>query len=334
MKMLKKGGGALGAVGAVRSFMNVVRDIDFDEVRDRAETAPKTLVIAADQALAEDAASQLFGAGAHEGVVLEPWQDNSSVDGSRWDAIVVYDPAGAGVLDGVRKAAGSRGSDRVFYLAQRQPGGRNPVDDIREEITRSNPDIAPSYGRLFEEWRPAAVRAIIDESAKANAQFALVSNIPAVIPILGGFVAASADLIVLTKNQVMMCYKIAAAHDRDLGNQMGVVRELTPVVGAGFLWRTAAREAASFIPLAAGTIPKVVIAFAGTMTTGRAADYYYRYGKKPSKDQMTQFMDQATKMVKRMPIVGANADNKDANAGNARDTETPAIEASSDEKNA
>lgn len=335
MRMLKKGGGPLGAVGTVRSFMNVVKDIDFDEVRDRAETAPKTLIVAADQSLAENAASQLFGTDERDGVVLDVWEDGESIDASRWDAIIVYDPAGNGVLDRVRKAVGTRGSDHVFFLAQRQPGGRDPVDDIRDEICKHNPDMAPSYGRYFEAWRPAAVRAIVDETSKANAQFALVSNIPAVIPILGGLVAASADLIVLTKNQVMMCYKIAAAHNRDLGNQMGVVRELTPVVGAGFMWRTAARQGASFMPLAAGTIPKVIIAFAGTMTMGRAADYYYRYGNKPSKDQMTMFMEQATEVVKRLPIPGVNGDHSEQDMLKLSNGKgTPENDSSSEVKNA
>ncbi len=310
MKLLGKGGSAFGAVGTVRSFMNVVKDIDFNEVRERAEQAPKTLVLAPDEELARSAASQLFGDERRDGVDVRAWRAGDSLDSFRWDAIIVYDPAGFGLLDKARKAVGSRASETVFFLAQHQPGGSDPVDLLRAEVTETLPDLAPSYGRFFSAWRPAAVRAIIDETAKANAQFALVSNIPAVIPILGGFVAASADLLVLTKNQVMMCYKIAAAHDQELGHQMAIVRELTPVVGAGFLWRTVAREAASFIPLAAGTIPKVIIAFAGTMTVGRAADYYYRFGKKPPKDQMDQFLESATKMAKKLPIVGDNSDEE------------------------
>lgn len=302
MKFLGKGGG-LGAVGTVRSFMNVVKDIDFDEVRDRAEQVPKTLVIATDEVLGQDATIQLFGETARQGVQTEAWRDGNAIDPSHWDAVVVYDPAGTGLLDKVRKATGSRASEAVFFLAQRQPGGSDPVEALRAEMTETLPVLAPAYGRYFEAWRPAAVRAIINETAKANAQFALVSNIPAVIPLLGGLVSASADLLVLTKNQVMMCYKIAAAHNRELGHQMAIVRELTPVVGAGFLWRTAAREAASFIPFAAGTIPKVAIAFAGTMTVGRAADYYYRYGTKPPKNQMSQFMESAANMAKRLPLV-------------------------------
>jgi uncharacterized protein (DUF697 family) len=164
-------------------------------------------------------------------------------------------------------------------------------------------------------FRTASEKAIVDETAKANAQFSLVSNVPAVIPILGSFVSAGADLIVLTKNQIMMCYKIAAAHDRDLHDQVGVIRELAPVVGAGFLWRTVAREATSFIPFAAGTIPKVIIAYAGTFSVGHAADFYYRFGKKPSADQIRALTKQATQIAKQLPFANKDAKPIDGATG-------------------
>jgi len=298
-----KGSGALGAIGAVRGFMSVVKEIDFDEVRDRAEQAPRTLVVAADDSRAGEAASQLFGDASRTGVELRAWRENDKLDGTSWDAIIVHDPDGAGLLDKVRRSVGTRAAGHVFFLPKAQEG-EDPAEQLRGEVTNQLPDLAPAFGRHYPAWRTAAVKAIIDETSKANAQFALISNVPAVIPLLGGLVAASADLIVLTKNQVMMAYKIAAAHDRNLGDQMAIIRELTPVVGAGFLWRTIAREAASFIPLAAGTIPKVAIAFAGTIAAGRAVDYYYRYGKKPSKDQFKSFAAQAGETVKKLPLAG------------------------------
>lgn len=298
------GGGALGAVGTVRSFMNVVKDIDFDEVRERAEQMPRMLVVAADQQAADTAVRDVFGEDGANNVSTRVWNDGSSLDASAWDVIIVTDPNGTGLLEKVRKAVGSGNRDAVFYLSAT---GNQPVEALRLEVVEMLPVLAPSLGRHFDTWRVAAVRAIIDETSKANAQFALVSNIPAVVPLLGGLVAASADALVLTKNQVMMSYKIAAAHDRDLGSQFAIIRELTPVVGAGLVWRTIAREAAAFIPFAAGTIPKVAIAFAGTMTVGRAADYFYRFGSKPSKSQMEQFMETAARLTEKLPFIGVDS---------------------------
>jgi uncharacterized protein (DUF697 family) len=307
MKIMKNG--PMGAVGTVRSFMNVVKDIDFEEVRDRAERVPRMVVLASDVDLASEAADQLFGSIDRDGVAIEPWGDRETLDSTRYDVVIVYDPHGEGLFDRVRRATGSRrDAANIFFLAKEISDGDDPANALRAEVMSMLPDLAPTFGRHYHEWHPAAVRAIIEQTARANAQFALVSNIPAVIPLLGGLISASADLIVLTKNQIMMAYKIAAAHDRELDDQMAIVRELTPVVGAGFLWRTAAREAASFIPLAAGTIPKVAIAFVGTMTVGKAADYYYRFGKKPSKSQFAQFKEQAQVMLHRLPIIGDDED--------------------------
>jgi uncharacterized protein (DUF697 family) len=303
--------------------MNVVKDIDFEEVRDRAERAPRMLVLSTDQQLADQATTRLFGSVDRDGITTESWGDRETLDATRYDVVVVYDPNGEGLFDRVRRATGSRrDSANVFFLAKEISDGDDPANALRSEVMDTLPDLAPSFGRHFEEWQPAAVRAIIEQTSRANAQFALVSNIPAVIPILGGLVAASADLIVLTKNQIMMAYKIAAAHDRKLDDQMAIVRELTPVVGAGFLWRTAAREAASFIPLAAGTIPKVAIAFVGTMTVGRAADYYYRFGKKPTKNQFAQFREQAQALLDKLPIIG----DHEKGAGDGAQKSVQAIE--------
>lgn len=314
MKMLK--GGPIGAVGTVRSFMNVVKDIDFEETRNKAEQVPSILVLAAESDQVQDAANLLFGEDDRNGVVARSWEDaESSFDPTRYDVVIVYDPKGTGLFDTVRLATGNRkDTSNIFFLSANLNVGADPVQAVRFEILEMLPDMAPSFGRAHPLWRKAAVNAIVDQTSRANAQFALVSNIPAVIPILGGIITAGADLLVLTKNQVMMCYKIAAAHDEDLENQFAIVRELTPVVGAGFLWRTAAREAAAFIPFAAGTIPKVMIAFAGTLTMGKAADFYYQYGSKPSRSQLDRLREQAMELAAKVPAVkelmGGDEDDK------------------------
>src|SRR5690554_1675798 len=102
MKILKNG--PIGAVGTVRSFMNVVKDIDFEEVRDRAERLPRMLVLASERDLAEEAAMQLFGSIDRGGVSTEAWDDRESLDSTRYDVVVVYDPKGEGLFDRVRKA--------------------------------------------------------------------------------------------------------------------------------------------------------------------------------------------------------------------------------------
>lgn len=332
MKMLK--GGPIGAVGTVRSFMNVVKDIDFEETRNKAEQVPSILVLGPDTELVQKAADLLFGEDDRNGVVVRAWPDaEQDFDPVRYDVVIVYDPNGTGLFDTVRLAtANRRDTTNIFFLSANLAKGADPVQDVRFEILEMLPDMAPAFGRFHPLWRKAAVNAIVDQTSRANAQFALVSNIPAVIPVLGGFISAGADLIVLTKNQVMMCYKIAAAFGEDLENQFAIVRELTPVVGAGFLWRTAAREAASFVPFAAGTIPKVVIAFAGTLTMGKAAEFYYQYGSKPSRHQLDRLRKQAVELAGKVPAIKELVDHEDTKEileGETRPTTTPAAQETS-----
>jgi uncharacterized protein (DUF697 family) len=298
-----------GAVGTVRNFMSIVKEVDFDAVRGRAETPPSILVCAGDEAHASSIIEQVFG---EDGVryvdTRTQWFDD--IDGSKYDLVIVVDAGSDDLVGQVRKAVGLDSARKV--LAPRIDGETmSPKETVRTQdaVVGLNPELAPAIGRRFPALQMAAVKAIVDETSKANAQFALVSNIPAVIPIIGGIVAAGADFIVLTKNQVMMVFKIAAVHDRDLGNQFKLMRELAPVVGTGFLWRTVAREAVSFLPLAAGTIPKVAIAYVGTTVMGRAADYFYRFGKKPTTDQLKEFTRKATETVSRLNIGKGDEDS-------------------------
>lgn len=292
----------LGALGSVRGFMSVVREVDFDEVRGRAETAPAILLVTDDQDRGERAVQRLFGDDAVAWVDFRTSQFGD-VDRSRYDLVCVLDPDGQGILSEVDRSLGEDASRKLVFLKSGKTGQSDAqLVQSRDQLVALNPDLTPALGRRFPELRLAAVRAIVDDTAKANAQFSLISNVPAMVPFIGGLVAASADLIVLTKNQVMMVYKIAAAHEKDLSDQMRIMRELAPVVGSGFVWRTIAREAASFLPLAAGTVPKVAIAYVGTVVLGRAADYYYRYGQKPTREHLREFTKRASETASRLRI--------------------------------
>ena len=133
----------------------------------------------------------------------------------------------------------------------------------------------------------------------ANAQFALIANVPTVIPIFGSLATVGADFFLLTKNQLLLIFKIAAIHGEDIHDSTRIFREMVPVVGAGFFWRTIAREAAAMVPMMGGAVPKVAIAYTGTMAIGRAADFYYTTGAKPSKEMMKGFYQQAAESLSR-----------------------------------
>ncbi len=297
----------IAAVGSVRNFMNLVKEVNFDEIRDRAEQAPRILMIAPTDTQAGEGSASLFGEGSGGYVDVRTGDRADQIDLARYDAAIVWDPERTGLYDQVKKQATGGRTGNLFQFAN---DGEEAISRLRTAIVTADPDLAPAFGRWFVQFRAPAVHAIIDETAKANAKFAFISNVPSIVPLFGGLISASADLIVLTKNQIMMAYKLAAANDRDLSDQTGILRELAPVVGAGFVWRSVAREATSFLPFMAGSIPKVAIAFAGTYSVGLAADYYYRFGKKPTGEQMKAFSQQAVKLAASIPLPGRDRSDK------------------------
>lgn len=295
-------GSAFGAVGTLRNFMSVLREISFDEVRDEAETLPRLLILAPSIAVARQLGTALVGP---EGELAVTAREVLAAlpELTPYDAAIVLDPERTGVATRLRERSAATNTPLpVIRFEGAGPSDRSAIDRCRTAIVLGAPDRAPAFGRAFPLFRPAAAKAVIDETARANAQFALVSNIPAVIPIVGSLAAAGADFLILTKNQSMMIFKLAAIYGRDLHDQIGIFQEMVPVVGAGFLWRTVAREAASFLPLAAGTVPKVAIAFAGTLAVGRGAELYYRTSRRPTGEQTRLWYAQAAEAVRKLPL--------------------------------
>lgn len=303
----------LNGVATVRNFVDVMREVSFDSERQQAERQPHMLILAPDETLARQVSDELTGSVESPSLVLGNL-DGGSRDVDGYDVVVVYDPASGQSFDRIRRRSG-RGGLHVFDVASIDTSGW--ADELRNRVCRAIPDLAPALGRWFRPFRPAAARAVIDETSRVNAQFALVSNAPAVIPVFGSLAAAGADFFVITKNQIMLIFKLAAIHGRDLRNQWGLMREMAPVVGTGLAWRTVAREASAFIPLAAGTIPKVAIAWTGTMAAGWAADAYYQFGERPTKEQWSSYYKTAMKAPPAFTLpLRRDAGRKDAANGN------------------
>jgi uncharacterized protein (DUF697 family) len=307
-------GQRMGVFGTFRNFVGVLREVSFDELREQAELVPRVLVVAPDEAAARRLGEALVG-GDGAGAVTARGLEAGAGAAGRFDAVVVHDPGRTGALERLRgQVPAEAGPPPVFAFEGTGPEDEKALEALRRLMMDRLPDRAPAFGRAFRPFRDAAVRAVVDETSKANAQFALVSNIPAVVPIIGSLAAAGADFLVLTKNQVLLMFKIAAIHGRDLHDHWGIMRELMPVVGAGLFWRTVAREMASFIPFAAGTVPKVAIAYAGTVAVGRGADFFYQTSRKPSREQFQGYYRQAAEAVRKLPLPlpGGEDDKQDA----------------------
>ena len=181
------------------------------------------------------------------------------------------------------------------------------VEATDAEVVRQNlvptmlqaaPDLRLALGRRLPVFRDEAAAQVIRETALVNAEFALLSSLPASIPVVSVGSAAS-DMLVLTKNQAMMLVKLAAIYGRSLDSKVQLLVEVAPVVGAAFLWRTAARTAVALLPSFAAAAPKTLVAFVGTYLVGRAAQHYYRLGRRPSREALEHYAREAVVLARR-----------------------------------
>jgi uncharacterized protein (DUF697 family) len=283
----------------MKNLMSVLRELSLEEIREEAERPPSILILSDNRDDALALAENLTGLHHSHYVTTSPL--SASIENlDSYDAIIIFDPHARNesklLLD--RVASKNKETAVVPYLSF-DPKDEKASATLRTRILGKIPDRVPSFGRSFPAFRAAAVKSVVDDTAMANAQFALISNVPSLVPVIGAMATATADFLVLTKNQLLLLFKIAAIHNRDLHDKTAIIREMVPVVGAGLFWRTLAREATVFLPFAAGSVPKVVIAYSGTVAVGKAADYYYRYGEKPSKDQVKTFYQQGMEALKR-----------------------------------
>src|SRR5262249_43524525 len=116
-------------------------------------------------------------------------------------------------------------------------------------LLERRPDWHLALGRHFPGMRPRGSEQIIQNFSKGNPQRALIASIPQAIPVVAPLFPPVyvTDLLVLTKNQVMMVIRLAAAHGRT-PEPRARLREILPVVGTAFGWRALARELAGFVP--------------------------------------------------------------------------------------
>jgi uncharacterized protein (DUF697 family) len=171
------------------------------------------------------------------------------------------------------------------------PQALDAADKIATAILGRLPaELQLAAARRLPGLRPMFARELIGSVAFTNATYALASGLPEQIPIISVPFAA-ADIVVLTKNQALLVYRLALAYGAPPDFQARI-REVLPVIGGAFLWRQAARSLIGLIPIW-GLLPKVAIGYAGTYTTGVAAWRWYESGELVSTDQMKRISAEA-----------------------------------------
>ena len=151
-----------------------------------------------------------------------------------------------------------------------------------------------ALARVLPGTRTVVVNRIVEDVATLNAGLAMLSALPTTIPLLGLLAppAALADMVILTKNQLMMVLRVAAAFGK-APNWRQRLPELSTVLGAAFGWRAVARQLVGLVPGGVGMVVKGMVAYAGTLTVGRAVAWYFATGKTPGKAERERLYQQA-----------------------------------------
>jgi uncharacterized protein (DUF697 family) len=185
-------------------------------------------------------------------------------------------PRQAGIYDFVIDVGGDRDGapegTPIYSVAEL--GG---WDSALERILDDKPTLALPLARNFPVFRRRVAQRLITQTATVNAQFALITGLAEQLPLLGLPGTALSDIIVLTKNQAMLTLRLAAAYGLEV-DYKSRIKELAPIIANGFGWRAIARELVGVVPVI-GFLPRAAIAYAGTVTVGRAAQFYYETGE-------------------------------------------------------
>jgi uncharacterized protein (DUF697 family) len=303
-------------LGNVAQFWRITRELDIGALRDSFEHPVSVRVLGSDIGIAERVARLIDpdpqAGEISAGVLSQPGRE-------RADLFVV---AVGGPLDhdARRTLSDLSVSERPLLLVEIEGSGDMvllgvpedrviqlplaiPDPDARERLfttlVRTAPEVALPLGRRHPLVREAVAEHLIRDTSRANGQFAALSSLPATLPLIGGVVGDMADVMILTKNQVLLILKLAGLYGRDMELSRELIVEILPVVGGAFLWRTTARMLVGLLPPILGLLPKTVVAYVGTFIVGESARYFYRFGRKPSPEVIREIRLEGRRLARQ-----------------------------------
>ena len=152
------------------------------------------------------------------------------------------------------------------------------------------PERHLALGRQFPLFRVAIAHKLINDTSLSNAVYALSTGMAEVVPIFD-IPLNIADMVVLTKAQAFLVYKLGLA----LGFSTRweeYIAEFGSVIGGGFVWRQLSRMLIGLIPIW-GIVPKVAVSYSGTYAVGHVVLQWYLTRSKISREQMKAIYTQA-----------------------------------------
>jgi len=154
----------------------------------------------------------------------------------------------------------------------------------------SDPSFGLTFARHFPAARDAYVRDLVEDVSRVNATYAFSTGLGQLVPAIG-IPLALADILVLTKNQLIMAYKIALAAGKPATGRL-LLAQVLAVIGSGLLFRQIARELVGLAP-GIGIVPKTAIAYAGTRIVGQAVRTWALEGRELEASELRTLYGEA-----------------------------------------
>lgn len=305
----------------IGSLFNTIREVDLTPIREAAEQQTWLAIVGSDSGAAHDLATALYLAPRQlpmndasfdmAGPLVTTADNADKADRAdliifvfdeahvpttserelynRWlvagkKIIVIFNQLTSQSVAGRQDWAGAR-------VLQGQVTSREFLDrQFVPAVLNLLPENKLSLARNYPLFRPAVARDVVNETSFANGSYALTTGLAEILPILN-IPFNVADMIVLTKAQAFMMYRLGLAFGLSTRWQDHLTA-FGSTVGAGFVWRTIARQLAGLVP-ALGIVPKVAIAYAGTYAMGRGGLEWYETGRDVKREDLDRFFKEA-----------------------------------------
>jgi uncharacterized protein (DUF697 family) len=118
----------------------------------------------------------------------------------------------------------------------------------------------------------------------------VAATLPAFVPLLGTLLSLSSELVMLTKNQILLVYKLALIYGHGQEGALSLLPEIASVAAGGLGWRFLARQLVRLLPAPLAVLPKAGIAYAATYAVGMLADRYFATGRMPGRWEVARLL--------------------------------------------
>ena len=278
-----------------KTLFNIIREINLNDIRQSADL-PVRLALVGEAELIGQVAKALGS---------PPWVSVLTEVGAKRPGDVLLrvsegeppgEPLPPGGLEIVLDAKDSAALPDRVTLESLEAGELERT--LGPNILAKTPEgLRLSLARHVPLLRDAYARTLVEETSRSNAIYAASTGVAQVVPILS-IPLNVADIVILTKNQLIMAYKLALAEGKK-GEPQELMKEIVSVVGGGFFFRQVARELVGLIP-AWGIVPKVAVSYAGTWVIGQTVHAWAAEGETTTVKEMRRYYGEALEQGKAL----------------------------------